>query len=199
MHNQRFLNSITTTIMMTSGIEVPIAYVITKGAACIDYTGKYFMDLSDFGEGINISADGEHSAMLKSNYGTSSFSSSDEFFNNQANTSPVMLSSTMLINEVRTKLTNYEKSYVFYGADEIYCDFTYEWSIGQGSEEQVAASEKLLSWMLGNVYQSYLMISKCNDGQIPVNGICFESKIKAKNLTPIAELYNSFIFEGRDD
>lgn len=184
---------------MPLGIEVPIAYVITKGAACIDYTGKYFMDLSDFGEGINISADGEHSAMLKSNYGTSSFSSSDEFFNNQANTSPVMLSSTMLINEVRTKLTNYEKSYVFYGADEIYCDFTYEWSIGQGSEEQVAATEKLLSWMLGNVYQSYLMISKCNDGQIPVNGICFESKIEAKNLTPIAEIYNSFIFEGRDD
>ena len=184
---------------MPLGIEVPMAYVITNGATCVDYTGQYFRDLSDFGEGVNISADSERSAMLKSNYGRSDFAPSDEFLNNQANTSPVLLSSTMLLNDVRTKLTNYEKSYAFYGADEIYCDFTYEWSIGQGSEEQVAASEKLLSWMLGNVYQSYLMISKCNDGQIPVNDMCFESKIQAKNLAPIADIYDSFIFNGRDD
>lgn len=184
---------------MPLGIEVPMAYVITNGATCVDYTGEYFKDLSDFGEDVNISADNQHSGMLKSNYGRSNFSSSEEFFNNQANTSPVLLSSTMLLNEVRTKLTNYEKSYSYYYADEIYCDFTYEWSIGQGSEEEIAASEKLLSWMLGNVYQSYLMISKCNDGQIPVNNMCFESKIQAKNLAPIAEIYDCFIFNGRDD
>lgn len=48
--------------------------------------------------------------------------------------------------------------------------------------------------MLGNVYQNYMMISECNDGQIPVNKICFESKIESKYLAAISEIYEKFVF-----
>ena len=115
---------------------------------------------------------------------------------NQANTSPVLLSSTMVINEVRTTLTNYEKSYVYPNSQKIICRFVYEWSIGNGRKEEIAAAERLLSWMLGNVYQNTLMISSCNDGQIPVNPTCFASKIQSKNLMPVQDIYGKFIFEG---
>ena len=60
------------------------------------------------------------------------------------------------------------------------------------------AAERLLSWMLGNVYQSTLMISKCNDGQIPLNETCFKEKIKSKNLAYIGDIYTNFEFTGEE-
>ena len=123
----------------------------------------------------------------------------EDFFNNQANKSAVILTSTMAVNECRQTLTNYEKSYVFPKMEEINCRFTYEWSISGGSEEQVKAAETLLSWMLGNVYQSNLMINECNDGQIPVNELSFNSKIQSKILEPIKEIYPNFVFESEEE
>ena len=40
------------------------------------------------------------------------------------------------------------------------------------------------------------MISECNDGQIPVNAICFESKIQSKYLAAISDIHQKFVFEG---
>lgn len=176
-------------------IEVPVAYVITSGASYIDYTNKYFSRLSDF-NADNIAYDDRCVDLLTANFVINGFCSKDEFLNNSENTSPVLLSSTMMLNEIRTTLTNYEKTYVYYDSDEIQCRFIYEWSIGNGSKAEIEAAERLLSWMLGNVYQSYLMISECNDGQIPVNAICFESKIQSKYLASISEIYQKFVFES---
>lgn len=177
-------------------IEVPLAFVVTNGAACIDYTDNYFKDLKDFGSDTNISWDSRCETMINRNFGRTDFSEKNEFLNNEENTSPVLLSSSMYINEIREKLTNYEKTYVYLDNAEINCEFTYEWSIGTGTEDEIAAGEKLLTWMLGNVYQSTLMISKCNEGQIPVNATCFDSKIQAKNLAAIKDIYQKFVFEG---
>ena len=107
-----------------------------------------------------------------------------------------MLSSSMAINEVRNTLTNYQKSYVFYKAEKINCEFTYEFSIGGGNKNQIAAAERLLSWMLGNVYQNTLMISKCSDGQIPINSTCFNEKINQNNYAPIKDIYKNFTFSN---
>lgn len=175
-------------------IEVPVAYVVTSGASYIDYSDKYFESISDFGAD-NIAYDERCADLLKDNFDISGFCSKEEFLNNNENTSPVLLSSTMMLNEIRTTLTNYEKAYVYYDSDEIQCRYTYEWSIGNGNEYEIKAAERLLSWMLGNVYQSYLMISECNDGQIPVNSICFESKIQSKYLSAISDIYKKFVFE----
>lgn len=180
---------------MPLAIEVPVAYVVTNGAACIEYEKDYFNTVSDFGEGIALSYEEQYRALLAANFNLDGLMDQSAFFNNEANTSPVLLSSTMALNEVRTTLTNYEKKCVYPEGNGISCRFIYEWSIGQGSEDEIKAAERLLSWMLGNVYQSMLMISECNDGQIPVNPICFESKIASKNLKPIGSIYKKFIFD----
>lgn len=176
-------------------IEVPLAYVVTSGASYIEYSKDYFKNVADF-EADNISYDDRIPELLSMNFELDGLCNKDEFMNNSENTSPVLLSSTMALNEVRTTLTNYEKTYVYLDSDEIYCRYIYEWSIGEGSNSEIKAAEKLLSWMLGNVYQSCLMISECNDGQIPVNSISFESKIKSKYLAPISDIYQKFTFEG---
>lgn len=183
---------------MPLAIEVPIAYVVTSGATEVDYSSSYFSSIEDFGANINISVDARYAGLIGKNFGAGDYAGREEFFDNLENTSPVLLSSTMILNEVRTTLTNYEKTYVYYDADEIYCGFTYEWSIGEGNKDEITAAERLLSWMLGNVYQNTLMISECNDGQIPVSSICFESKLEAKNLAAIKEIYTKFVFEKED-
>ena len=177
------------------GIEVPLAYIITNGAAVVDYDKTYFDSLENFGTETNIAADAQRSAMICANFGTGPFADREAFLQPVENTSPVLLSSTMIMNEARQVLVNYEKDYVYYQADKIFCDFVYEWSICTDEEAETAAAERLLSWMLGNVYQTTLMITECNDGQIPVNPLCFDAKIKARNLAPISEIYKNFVFE----
>ena len=180
-------------------IEVPLAYIVTSGNTSVNYTSEYFGKLSDFGEGVNIALHTKHSALIKMNFDVTGMCNEDEFLNNAENTSPVMLSSTMSLNEIRTTLTNYEKAFVYSNADKIYCSFIYEWSMGGGDENQILAGETLLSWMLGNVYQNYLMISEASDGQIPVNPTCFESKIESKYLSPLKNIHESFKFKkGRE-
>lgn len=183
---------------MPLAIEVPVAYVITNGASCIDYSDGYFEKLQDFGSD-NIAYDDRYVELLEANFDLDDCCEKEEFLNNSENTSPVLLSSTMILNEVRTTLTNYRKTYVYYDDDEIYCNFVYEWSIGDGNKDEIKAAERLLSWMLGNVYQSYLMISECNDGHIPVNPICFKSKIESKYLSGISDIYKNFEFEGKKE
>jgi len=175
-------------------IEIPIAYVVTSGASHIDYSDKYFDDISDFNSN-NIAYDDRCLELLKANFDINNLCRKEEFLNNSANTSPVLLSSTMMLNEIRTTLTNYEKTYVYFNDKKIHCRYTYEWSVGNGAKAEIEAAERLLSWMLGNVYQNYLMISECNDGQIPVNAICFESKIQSKYLSAISGIYQKFVFE----
>lgn len=176
-------------------IEVPVAYVITAGATSVDYKEDYFKNVSDFGNNQNIACDSRYYSLVSKNFDVNGFGSEEDFLNNTENTSPVMISSTMELNEVRKTLTNYGKKCVYYDNKTIKCNFIYEWSIGKGTEDEIAAGERLLSWMLGNVYQSYLMISECNDGQIPVNAICFESKIKSQYLAPITTIYENFDFK----
>lgn len=180
------------------GIEVPIACVITNGASCIEYTNDFFGGINDFNTD-DLSCDERCLELIAPNLNVNGFNAKETFLNNEKNTSAVLLTSTMMINEIRTTLTNYEKKYVYYDSDKIYCRFIYEWSIGEGNQAEIKAAERLLSWMLGNVYQNYLMISECSDGQIPVNPICFESKLQSKNLTAMSEVYSKFVFERKEN
>ena len=100
----------------------------------------------------------------------------------------------MALNQVRQTLTNYEKTYVYPNTASIVCQFTYEWSLGNGSTNEKAAAEKLLCWMLGGVYQNMLMVSQCSDGQIPVNEAVFYTKLENRALEPLNEIYTQFRF-----
>lgn len=191
-----FLDQGTFTKQIPLGIEVPVAFIITNGNESLDYKGKYFSELSDFGY-EKIAADERVSELCSLNFPSYEFKCGyADFFDNTANKSAVIISSTMKINEFRNVLTNYQKAYSYPENDKIICRYIYKWSIASKTSENTAASERLLSWMLGNVYQNTLTISRCNDGQIPVNQECFRTKTEAKNLNPIADIYDKFIFES---
>lgn len=174
-------------------IDIPVAVIITNGPVFLEYDDDYFGDISKLGENIAISD--EYASLVKKNY-SFSFKSEDEFLDMEENTSPVLLTATREINDIKNAIPNYTKKFVYPDSSAVYCDFAYEWSLGEGNEEQNAASEKLLSWMLGNVYQSYLMVSQNNEGYIPVNEICFNTKVENKNLKPIKKIVNRLKFSS---
>ena len=179
---------------MPLAIEVPLAYVITEGATAIRYDGDTFASPLDFG--AEVAADARYRALLNANFGdVTAYADRSTFLDAEANTSAVLLSSTMAMNEIKNELAGYQKRYVYFAADEIVCQFTYEWSLGGGSNAEQRAAERLLSWMLGHPYQNTLMISKCNDGQIPLNADSFQEKIGQMQYRPIGELYTNFVFE----
>lgn len=187
------------------GFELPVAVVITDGPVSIDYSVDSFVEPADFGKGTVITLDLMKGFIETKNFRDGNSSLSDPlmddreaFFNQKANSSPVLLTSTMVINEVRERLTDYTKKIVFYDGEKVYGRFLYEWSLGTGSREQEAAAERLLAWMLGNVYQSILMISEASDGELPLNETCLLAKLENRYLEPLRrfpELYKRAIFE----
>ena len=191
-------DSISSSKKVPLGIEVPLACVITNGATSVKYDKESFSSVSDFGTDMIAVAD-DAEKLTEDNFGSAVYATENEFLDNEDNKCAVMLDTTMDINRIKNTITNYSKSFVYYDSDKIRCDYVYEWSIGNGSKAQVKAAERLLSWMLGNVYQSTLMISKCNDGQIPINETCFREKIKSKNLAYIESIYNKFEFKGEEN
>lgn len=176
-------------------IEVPVAAVITSGSESLDYSDDFFGSVKDFGETAKIAYDSSHKDLLKKNYSEKGMLSYEDFMNSEENTASVMLSSTMEINKIKETLTGYQKKFVYPNSKRIYCNFTYEWSIGGGNKAEIKAAERLLSWMLGNVYQNTLMISKSGDGQIPLNKKAFAEKTSQTALLPIKDIYKNFVFE----
>lgn len=175
-------------------IRVPMAYVITNGNVSVDYKGSTFSSLDDFGT-EKIAIDSDNKSLIKKNFSNEATAEKKDFMNNEKNTCAVMLSSNSIMNDVRGKLTGYSKEYVYYSADTVYCRYDYEWSIGKAAENEKQAAERLLSWMLGNKYQNLLMISKCSDGQIPINKECFDAKTEQKNYSEIKNIYSHYVFE----
>ena len=174
-------------------IEVPVAYVITSGNTSVDYDKTTFRDVGDFGPDTAIAID-EANSVTTWNFKVSNTADPADFWNNNSNTCAVLLSTNMSANSIRQKLTSYEKNFVYYAADRVYCRFDYEWSIGSPSGAEHEAAVRLLSWMLGNRYQNYLMISRCSDGQIPINRDCFEDKTAQKYYSTIQEIYKKYYF-----
>ncbi len=180
------------------GIEIPMACVITKGNTAIDFSAAAFSDTSDFGtDAVAVSED--EKALIFKNFKEKNYKDESTFFDNQSNQSAVLLTSTMKLNKIRETLTNYQKSYVYYDSDEIFCNYVLEFSMGKGNKNQTAAAERLLSWMLGNKYQNMLMISKMNEGQIPVNETCFKEKTSGKNYKEINNIYKKFVFGNQGE
>ncbi|MBP3238616.1 MAG: protein kinase [Lachnospiraceae bacterium] len=179
------------------GIIVPMAYVITNGVTSVDYSEEYFKTVTDLASKEEIAVDEEYGKLIKKNYGSWSWADKEDFMDNEENTVAILISTTMGMNEVRETLTNYQKQYVFPDSDKIYCDFTYEWSLGNGNKNENKAADRFLSWMLGNVYQTTLMIGRASDGQIPVNKASYLAKCEVKAYEPLAseKIYNKYVFE----
>ena len=134
------------------------------------------------------------------NFNYDSYVSMDKFMDNKANSSAVLVTSTMRINEIRSKLTSYKKAFVYPDTDSVYCRFIYEWSICSSDKSKTAASERLLSWMLGNVYQSSLMINMSGKGEIPINKDAYFTRINSDYYAGMSgEGYTRFVFKYEEN
>ena len=180
-------------------IEVPMVCVITNGNTMIDYSGNTFSSLADFNTDT-ISLDDEAVTLAHENFDWSDYSPMDWFMNNESNTSAVLVTSTLRLNSIRRSLTSYEKIFVYPASDEIYCHFIYEWSICSSDRDDADAAERMLEWMLGNVYQSSLMINTAGDGELPINREAFETKINQSEyyLGISDNAYRQFVFINED-
>lgn len=180
---------------MPLAVEVPMVCVITNGNTMISYDADTFNSLSDFGTDV-ISLDEEAESLAQANFDYDSYAPMEDFMNNEANSSAVLVTSTLRLNDIRSQLTSYGKAFVYPASDEIYCDFIYEWSICSSNRNNTESAERLLSWMLGNVYQSALMINTAGDGEIPINREAYETRIASSDYYAGIEgdAYNRFVF-----
>lgn len=177
------------------GIEIPMAVVITNGNTAIDYKDEFFSSPESFGSNAKIALDENARDLIEENYTLNNPMDEKDFFDNESNKAAVLLTSTMSVNRVRSEVINYTKEFVFPNQKEIRGKFVYEWSIGDGNHDEIAAGEKLLSWMLGNAYQNKLMISQANDGQIPINSKTFDDKTSQNLYLPMKKIMNNIVIE----
>lgn len=148
------------------GFEMPVAIVITGGSASVSYSDTTFSSLADFSNG-KIAFDSNVKDFISKSFNTSDYS--EKQFGTVCS---VLITSTMNMKSYEEKLMSNEWHYA-------YCDnstgrFIYEWSLGKGTNAQNLASNRLLSWMLGNSYQSNLMVNWAQNGEIPLSKRCFD-------------------------
>ena len=111
-------------------------------------------------------------------------------------TAPLLLTSTLYIDEVRSLMQGVEKHFAYYDSAAVYCGFVYEWSVGNGSDRQQNAARRFLAWMLGESFQNSLMITENSQGQIPLCKASFEEKCRhSQYLAPLLEMTGKLKFE----
>lgn len=178
------------------GFVAPAACVVTSAPVSIEYKASAFSKLSDFGDGTKVSCDDIHLDIFKKNFGADEvkgMQKSTAFYNIDEATSAVLVTTTDRIAYIQKAFKNYgyKIKFISYDSKNIECDFTYEWSIGNGDGAQIRASECLLTYMLGNKYQNDLMVSWCTDGQMPVNPTIYKDKCdKDSSYAAFKDLYN---------
>ena len=146
-------------------IEIPLAYVLIKGAADDQYVTDYSEDY--FGKTTfvkNIQYIKEDQNLLASNrlLGEASV------FDGKAENWSVLMGSTSSYNEIKRSLSDkwFAVKVVPFKDDTIKSAYTYEWSIGNGSSDEINAAEHFASWLLGANAQTNLLGSTA---MIPVN------------------------------
>ena len=184
---------------MPMAIEAPLACIIVNGKTKVSYDKNTFSSLNDFNASA-ISLDESVKLLADNNFDYDSYVSMDKFMDNKANSSAVLVTSTMRINEIRSKLTSYKKAFVYPDLASVQCRFIYEWSICSSDKAKTVTSERLLSWMLGNVYQSALMINMSGKGEIPINKTAYATRINSDYYAGMSgEGFRRFVFKAEEN
>ncbi len=164
-------------------IDIPLAYVLVRG----EKDNSYVMDYQDsyFGKGTfseNKVYLEQDKAILRKNdlmTGADKYDDDDDEWS-------VILGSTSSYNRIKTFLADkwFAIKVVPIKEDRIYSSFTYEWSIGSGSPEEINAAEHFASWLLGANAQANLLGST---GLIPVNENALSQKSKDNDQWKLIE------------
>ena len=174
-------------------IEVPVAYVLTKGASDNVYVMDYqkpFFEKDTFSKNTVYYQD-DHDILEKNQLIRNS-----TVFDSEKNDWSVLFATTSSFNAIKVGLADkwYAMKMVFLKEDEIHCAFTYEWSIGNGTVEEINAAEHFASWMLGANAEVNLLGAT---GMIPINDNARKQKASDVNWSPVMEISEDFIFDEK--
>ncbi len=179
--------------------DMPIVCIITdsEGEKC-DYGNHNFSAITDFAAANNRMAVNPASADLWNKViDTSSFRLKDTF-TDRNNSSSVLFTSFSDVSSVERTLDGlgYPRRFVYYSGDMIPCRFDCEWSLGNGKNNENAAADRLLTWMLGNKYQSYLLMTYNDMDLLPVCDSTFVSMVNKRDEldNSLTERINDFSF-----
>lgn len=156
------------------GVNIPVTYAIASGSNSISYADDRFNELSDLGE-CTISIDSEFEDIIeKTIRGYSGGLGKELFFEGKTQ---VLLSTSKDYFKVQSAhggrykvLGNNTTAY--------YCEFDNEWSVGNGTKDEIRAAKKLLEFMLSSASQDIMYFdAEEKSGILPLNATTFNSYI----------------------
>ncbi len=158
-------------------INIPVVCIISNGKTILKYDADSFSKIDDFaGATGKMAISSSSNSLWLQIIDTSQLLEETTFLDNSK--SSLLFTSTDNLSEIDEAIVAYEYKYVYCDMDNIPCNFTYEWSLADGSSDEKRAAEKLLSWMLGNKYQSMLLISGNRMDSLPICIQTFEERIR---------------------
>jgi len=175
-------------------IDIPVAYVLIKGAEDDPYVTSFdddYFERDSFSK--NIKYIEEDYTLLDRNRLVDSAGKFDE----NADDWSVILASTSSHNGIKTALSDkwFAVKVVPFKDDTIQCAYTYEWSIGNGSEDEINAAEHFVSWLLGANAQTNLLGST---GMVPVNKTALSHKSQGDDQWKrIDEITDRFVYSDK--
>lgn len=183
-------------------VDIPvICAIVTDGDGKDMHLTEYtFEDFSAFGEAAVLYVDEKIRGREYNTFQNLPFyaEKGKEDFENNNDDAAVFVTYTMELNEVYESVQHRLKNYMYYSNGQVYGSYTYEWSVGNCSDAEIAAAKRLLSYMLGNEYQQFLMVTYYHAGQIPVNQTAFANKTDNSiddMFKGLAEIRDKIVFE----
>lgn len=159
-------------VKMPLGVNIPVVYAIISGDNSITYTEDYFDELADLNP-KKQSVDKEYEDIISNTITSYSVGGPKEWFFNGE--SSILISTTKDYFNVQSAFGGRYKV-IGNNAEKFYCRFDNEWSVGNGSKDEIKAAKKLLEFMLSSAGQDIIYFdANKKSGVLPLNKSTFDS------------------------
>lgn len=196
--NTYFLSGYKNKYKLPLGVNIPVTYAVASGNNSISYSEDYFNELSDLGD-CKISVDKEFESIIsKTVTGFSEGDGKELFFSGETS---VLLSTTKDYFNVQSAFGGRYKV-IGNNAEKFYCGFDNEWSVGNGTDDEIKAAKKILEFMLSSVSQDIIYFdAEEKSGILPLNTSTFNSYINEifPELQVISGAKDNYSFEENDN
>lgn len=196
--NTYFLSGYKNKYKLPLGVNIPVTYAIVSGSNSISYSEDYFNELADLGE-CKISIDKGYEDIISKTITSYSTGGSKELFFSGEN--QVLLSTTKDYFNVQSTFGGRYKV-IGNNAEKFYCSFDNEWSVGNGTKDEIKAAKKLLEFMLSSASQDIIYFdAEVKSGILPLNASTFNSYINEifPELQVISGAKDNYSFEENDN
>lgn len=196
--NTYFLSGYKNKYKMPLGVNIPVTYAIVSGSNSISYSEDYFNELADLGD-CKISVDKEYEDIISKTITSYSTGGNKELFFSGEN--QVLLSTTKDYFNVQSAFGGRYKV-IGNNAEKFYCSFDNEWSVGNGTKDEIKAAKKLLEFMLSSASQDIIYFdAEEKSGILPLNISTFNSYINEifPELQVISGAKDNYSFEENDN